>query len=105
MKQIQLQLSNEKQNNWIKRMGSFLLIILGDLNTHEVREIISGIGKQSYHDETNDIGMKLLSLAATREMVISSKYFHSIDNNEEFTKSQFHYLLCNIRHVSSVWEQ
>ena len=62
------------------------------------------IGKQSYHAETNENGMKLVSFAAMRDMVISSTYFRHprIHLITWITKSQIDHVLCDIRHASSV---
>ena len=52
-------------------------LVLGDFNAQVGREDIfmGTIGKQSYHAETNENGIKLVSFAAMRDMVISSTYF------------------------------
>ena len=86
-------------------------IILGDLNAKVGREIIyrPTIGMHSLHETSNENGCRLIDLAVSNNMVISSTYFphkniHKTTwvSPDGITKNQIDHVLIDGRHCSSI---
>lgn len=86
-------------------------IVLGDYNAKvgQEQQFSGTIGKHSLHTDTNDNGMRLISFAASRNMVISSTYFphlnihkHTWKSPDGVTKNQIDHVLCDRRHSSNI---
>ncbi len=86
-------------------------IVIGDLNAQVGREEIfkPTIGKFSFHNDTNENGLKLINFAAAHNMVISSTCFrHKKIHLTTWTspglriKSQIDHVLIDGRHASDV---
>lgn len=86
-------------------------LVLGDFNAKVGKEdIFSGtIGKHSLHNTTNDNGLRLITFAASRNLVVSSTFFphlniHKITWNspDGITRNQIDHVLTDRRHSSSV---
>lgn len=86
-------------------------IILGDLNAKIGKEedLTPTIGKHSLHEESNDNGLKLVSFAASKGMVISSTYFQhkrihktTWKSPDGVTENQIDHVLIDHRHKSDI---
>jgi endonuclease/exonuclease/phosphatase family metal-dependent hydrolase len=88
-------------------------LIIGDLNAHIGKKAIyyPTVGKQAYHQESNENGKRLIHLAASRNMVIGTTLFPHKDINKITWRSpdvhhfsQIDHLLIDSRHVSHLMD-
>lgn len=86
-------------------------IVLGDYNAKvgQEQQFFGTIGKHSLHTDTNDNGMRLITFAASRNMVISSTNFphpnihkHTWKSPDGVTKNQIDHVLCDRRHSGNI---
>ena len=88
-------------------------LIIGDLNAQIGKEAIyyPTIGKEVYHQESNENGKRLIHLAASRNMVIGTtlypnKDIHKISWRSPYVHhfSQIDHLLIDSRHISHLMD-
>ena len=85
-------------------------ILLGDFNAQVGKEEVyrSVIGKQSFHDVSNDNGLRMISLAVAQGMVVGSTLFPSKTIRKithvgpDKTESQIDHVLISARHRSNL---
>jgi exonuclease III len=86
-------------------------IILGDFNGKICKEelYIPTIEKHSVHDRSNDNGMRVIDLAATKNLVVRSKQFShkriqkiSWQSPDGYTENQINHVLIDRRHASTI---
>jgi hypothetical protein len=90
---------------------SYIRILVGDQNAQVGREhaFRHTIGKESMHSEKNNNGLRLISFASTKGLVISSTQFqrkeiykHTWVSPDGKTKSQIDHILIDKRYRFSV---
>ena len=89
-----------------------IMIILGDLNAkvgQEVEAFGPSIGKESLHEETNDNGTRLASLALSNNLVIGGTYFQHKNVHKEtwvspdgHTRNQIDHIIINRKHRNAL---